>query len=122
MVKFYDQAEVVIVPSKRTRGNDIGLLSRIFPIPWREQFGRVIVEAFARGTPVVGSDSGAIPELIGNPELIFEAGNPQALKKRVEHFFNEIAPKLDCEIYFQKSLKFKWSFLAQQLVREINST
>jgi glycosyltransferase involved in cell wall biosynthesis len=32
---------------------------------WKEQFGRVIIEAAACGTPVIGSDSGEIPHLIG---------------------------------------------------------
>ena len=31
---------------------------------WKEQFGRVIIEAMATGTPVLGSDSGEIPHLI----------------------------------------------------------
>lgn len=31
---------------------------------WKEQFGRVIVEAFAAGRPVIGSSSGSIPEVL----------------------------------------------------------
>jgi glycosyltransferase involved in cell wall biosynthesis len=41
----------------------LALPSRTTPT-WKEQFGRVIVEALWCGVPVVGSDSGAIPWLI----------------------------------------------------------
>jgi phosphatidyl-myo-inositol dimannoside synthase len=33
---------------------------------WREQFGRMIIEAFACGVPMIGSDSGEIPFVIGD--------------------------------------------------------
>lgn len=48
---------------------------------WREQFGRVIIEAMACGTPVVGSSSGEIPNLLQKTGggRVFEEGNPTAL-------------------------------------------
>ncbi|MBD2205062.1 glycosyltransferase [Calothrix sp. FACHB-1219] len=36
----------------------------IFPSNWYETFGRVAVEAFAKGTPVIAADIGAIAELV----------------------------------------------------------
>jgi glycosyltransferase involved in cell wall biosynthesis len=37
---------------------------------WGEAFGLVLVEALACGTPVVGADGGAIPEVIGGEQAI----------------------------------------------------
>ncbi len=37
---------------------------------WREQFGRMIIEAFACGVPVVGSDSGEIPHVVDGIGLV----------------------------------------------------
>jgi glycosyltransferase involved in cell wall biosynthesis len=44
-----------------------------------EQFGAVLAEAMACGVPVIGSDSGAIPEALGQGGLIFPEGNAEAL-------------------------------------------
>lgn len=46
---------------------------------WKEQFGRVLIEAMSSGVPVVGSDSGAIPDVLGDAGLIFPEGDVDAL-------------------------------------------
>ena len=38
---------------------------------WKEQYGRVLVEAMAAGVPVIGSDSGAIPYVLGDAQRTF---------------------------------------------------
>jgi glycosyltransferase involved in cell wall biosynthesis len=52
---------------------------------WKEQFGRVLVEAMACGTPVIGSDSGEIPNVISGTGggLIFHEGDPSALAQTI---------------------------------------
>jgi len=51
---------------------------------WKEQYGRVIGEAMACGVVVVGSDSGAIPEVIGEAGLVVREGDTAALARGLE--------------------------------------
>ncbi len=64
--QFYRTLDVLVLPSL-TRPN------------WVEQFGRVLVEAMASGVPVIGSDSGEIPGVIGDAGLVFPEGDTRAL-------------------------------------------
>jgi glycosyltransferase involved in cell wall biosynthesis len=43
--------------------------SQTFP-NWREQFGRMLIEAFACGLPVIGSDSGEIPNVLEDTGVV----------------------------------------------------
>ena len=58
----------------------------IFPSKWYETFGRVAVEAFAKGTPVIAANIGAIAELVddGRTGLKFQPGNSVDLANKVE--------------------------------------
>jgi glycosyltransferase involved in cell wall biosynthesis len=57
----------------------------ICPSEWYETFGRVIIEAFAAGTPVIASDIGALAELVRPEEtgLLFTPGDARALAQSV---------------------------------------
>lgn len=66
------------------------LPSRTTP-KWKEQFGHVLVEAMACGVPVVGSDSGAIPEIIGDAGLIFPEGDIAELCARLSQVLEDSA-------------------------------
>ncbi len=70
MASGYAQLDVLVMPSRTTS-------------TWKEQFGRAIVEALWCGVPVIGSDSGEIPWLIGLTEggLIFPEGDVEALAR-----------------------------------------
>jgi len=72
MARGYAQIDVLALPSRTTP-------------TWKEQFGRVIVEALWCGVPVVGSDSGEIPWLIGltGGGLVFPEGDSGALAQRL---------------------------------------
>ena len=55
------------------------LSSRELP-NWKEQFGRVLIEAMACEVPVVGTNSGEIPNVIGQDGLIFPEDDVNALR------------------------------------------
>lgn len=58
---------------------DIVVLPSLSTPKWKEQYGRVLPEAMACGKVVVGSDSGAIPELVAGHGRIFPEGNVRML-------------------------------------------
>ncbi len=67
---FYRALDVLVLPSLTTP-------------TWTEQFGSVMAEAMACGIPVIGSDSGAIREVIGDAGIVVEEQNPGALAEAI---------------------------------------
>jgi len=78
MPDYYHQLDALVLPSM-TRPN------------WKEQFGRVLIEAMACGVPVVGSDSGEIPNVIGDAGLVFAEGDAEALQTKLSQLMADTA-------------------------------
>jgi glycosyltransferase involved in cell wall biosynthesis len=51
---------------------------------WREANGQILMEAMANEVAVLGTDSGVIPELVGDAGLVVPAGNAEALGAALE--------------------------------------
>ena len=78
VVDLFSSTDVFVIPSRTTPH-------------WKEQFGRVIIEAWACGAMAIGSSSGEIPNLIGRDEWIFQEGDAHAM---ADTLFNALKNRL----------------------------
>lgn len=83
MPEYFNLFDVLVLPSVTTP-------------KWKEQFGRVLIEAMACGVPVVGSASGEIPNVIGDAGLIFPEGDTSKLVEHLKQVYanRNLAKKL----------------------------
>ena len=65
----------------------------VFPSQWYETFGRVAMESFAAGTPVIASRLGAMAEVCENGQagMLFETGNAADLAEKLRWVFDHPA-------------------------------
>ena len=67
--------DCIVLPSRTTK-------------KWKEQFGRVLTEAMSCEVPVVGSDCGEIPNVLGDCGLIFKEGCVDDLSSKIKLLLN----------------------------------
>lgn len=79
MPKMYQEANIFVAPSKPTK-------------TWEEQYCTVLLEAQASGLPIVTTNTGGIPENIGDAGIIVPPGDVDGITKAVKRFIDE--PKL----------------------------
>ncbi|OGM59942.1 hypothetical protein A2955_03985 [Candidatus Woesebacteria bacterium RIFCSPLOWO2_01_FULL_37_19] len=89
---YYSAADVTIVPSIHEEG-----------------FGRVILESLACGTPVIGSNRGAIPEAMDDSVGMLIDVTPENIKKSVEFFYKNPGRLVELSKNARKFAKNKYS-------------
>lgn len=85
---------------------------------WREQFGRMIVEAMACGIPVIGSDSGEIPRVIQSAGIIVPEADDHAWQEAVGRLIEN--PNLRQEYAgrgLERARHFDWSVVAGEMLQ-----
>jgi glycosyltransferase involved in cell wall biosynthesis len=94
----------------------LALPSRTVP-KWKEQFGRVIIEAHACAVPVIGSLSGAIPEVIGGGGLTFAERNPKAISLTILKLATDPALGIKMGAVGRQQVEdhYTWQRVAQQM-------
>lgn len=76
VVKFMVGFDVLVLPSRTTSH-------------WKEQLGRVLLEAMVCETCVVGSNSGEIPNVIGDAGLVFHEGDELELAGQLRRLMED---------------------------------
>jgi glycosyltransferase involved in cell wall biosynthesis len=87
-----------------------------------EGFGLPVLEALARGTPVVCSNAGALPDVVGNTALLHDPLDAGALARLVRVMWTSDAVRNDYSRRGQqRAAMFSWANAAQQTWRVYQS-
>lgn len=80
---------------------------------WKEQFGRVAIEAMASGTPVIVSDGGSLCEVVADAGLVVPQGDATELAEAIERVRDD--PTLRAELRergIRRAEDFSWGRIA----------
>jgi glycosyltransferase involved in cell wall biosynthesis len=104
---YYRESDVVVLPSEN------------------EGFGLVLVEAQLCQTPVIGADSGGIPDIIQHEKtgLLFSPGDAQALAESIKRILTdaELTRKLTLNAYQEAHTRFSSENIAKGFLQIYDS-
>lgn len=103
MPEAINKMDVLVLPSLTT------------PL-WKEQFGRVLVEAMLSKVAVIGSSSGEIPYVIGEGGLVFPEGDTKALGEQMKKLLDDPAllESLRVKGYERAKNNYTWEIAAKK--------
>lgn len=100
MSSFYSFSDVFVYPSLR------------------EGFGIPPLEAMACGTPVIASNRGSIPEVVGDAGILFDPEDSESLSELILRLVNnERLRKEMIEKGFNQAKKFSWQKTAEGILK-----
>lgn len=100
LVKHYEEATIAVVPSLY------------------EGFGFPAGEAMACGTPLISTDGGALPEIVGNAGIVVPSGDSKALSEAIIDLLGNPDKRLLLSKSGRKRIedKFNWQSAASNMV------
>jgi glycosyltransferase involved in cell wall biosynthesis len=103
--QYLNAMDVLVAPSQTTP-------------QWREQFGRMLIEAFACGVPVVGSDSGEIPHVIGEAGIVVGERDEITWGHTLRDLLNSPARRKElAERGLARAPEYAWPAIARQYLQ-----
>ncbi len=88
---------------------------------WREQFGRMLIEAFACGVPVVASDSGEIPNVVGEAGVIVAESDRDAWLTAIGELLENPSRRTRLsKLGLERAPGFSWPVVARQHLEFFN--
>ena len=103
MPAFYQNLDVFVLPSRTISS-------------WKEQFGRVLIEAMAAAVAVVGSSSGEIPNVLGEAGLCFAEGDVDALRGQLQRLQDD--PELRVQLGQSGRMRVLAHYTMQQIAAQ----
>jgi glycosyltransferase involved in cell wall biosynthesis len=99
LIALFSQAQIFVFPS------------------WIEGFGIPVLEAMKCGAPVIASNRGSLPEVVGEAGLMIDAEDDAALSEFIFELFQSEGQRSHLrQLGFRRASQFSWQRAARQIL------